>query len=148
MKEIYNLAKSLDEADLTALCKKLNSLLEVRKKAAIEKQRKDAEIQAAAHTAIQGINDILATTGVTLAQLGLVRNVATNAPEKPTRKTSMIQAEKQTYILADGQPQLVFSVTAGRHRKAGTAVAFSQLTSEQQVIARAQVDARNSARTS
>ena len=148
MKEIYKLAKSLDDADLTTLVHKLNSLLETRKKAAIEKQKKDAELQAATQTAIQGINDILSTTGVTLAQLGLVRTTPTDAPEKPARKTTNIKAEKQTYILTDGQPQLVFSVTAGRHRKAGTAVVFSQLTAEQQVIARAQVDARNSARTS
>lgn len=146
MKQIYQLAKSLNDADLSTLVEKLNSLLDNRKKVAIEKDRKDAEMKAAAQTAIQGINEILATTGVTLGQLGLVREVPTDVSLKSARKTTIIKAENQTYILVDGQPQLVFSVTAGRHRKDGTAVEFSQLTPEQQLIAKAAVDARNARR--
>jgi hypothetical protein len=148
MKDIFQLAKSLNDDDLSKLVDKLKALLDKRKQAAIEKEKKNAELKLATESAIQEINDILASKGVTLSQLGLKLDTASDAPVKTERKTSIIKAENQTYIIVDGKPQLVFSITAGKHRKAGTAVSFSDLSADQQVIAKAAVDERNNARGS
>lgn len=147
MKDVYQLAKALNDDDLSKLVSKLKSLLDKRSQAAIEKEKKDAELKQAAKLAAQQITDILAKNGMTLAQLGLIETSVTDAPA-PARKTTVIKAENQTYIIVDGKPQLVFSVTAGRHRKDGTALSFSQLSADQQLIAKAAVDARNNARLS
>lgn len=143
MKEIIKQTKSLSEQQLSTLIKKLSSALERRQlkaKRLEEEQRQQLHVQ---NELMEKIGALAAEKGIPLQQLGFVHPPSLPKPLKQSRSRPIYHAEKQTFTLENGEPQLVFTRKAKELIDQGKAFQFNQLSADQQEIARVATAAYN-----
>lgn len=143
MRDILKSTKSLSDQELKKLIKSLQSLLDKRNKARLQKAYELEARERAAEEVKQKITEIAAEKGVSLEQLGFALGVGSQAATIK-RRVSKMKAEKQWYqIDSEGLPQLLFTRQIKQFKAEGLALSFGELSQEQQTLVRALVDARN-----
>lgn len=144
MKDVLKAAKSLSDKDLKKLIKSLESILDKRNKKRLQDAYALEERQRSAEKVKQEIEKIALNKGITLEQLGYSLEPDALGESTIKRRPSKMNAERQSfYIDETGRPQLLFTRQIKQYKAEGLALKFSELTSEQQALARALVDARN-----
>ncbi|WP_240224636.1 hypothetical protein [Rheinheimera hassiensis] len=135
VKEVFNLAKSLNDSDLQKLIAKLSSLQERRllKKAAHEKAEQEKAEKA--QRAIEHIEQAIKASGLSLTKLGFSSPLST--PDTPNRTSSRkpmhYEPKNQNYAIVDENiVEVLFGRKAGILKREGKAYTFDQLNSKQQ----------------
>ena len=105
-----------------------------------EEQKQQLKVQ---NELMEKINSLAAEKGVSLEQLGYVHQSSLQKPAKQRRGRPVISAENQTFVLKEGEPQLVFTRKAKELLDQGKAYRFNQLSPDQQAMARAATAAYN-----
>ncbi|MAA93751.1 MAG: hypothetical protein CML22_07200 [Rheinheimera sp.] len=143
MQDIIKQSKSLSDEQLSTLIKKLSSQLEKRQLKAKRREEEQKQQLKVQNELMEKINSLAAEKGVSLEQLGYVHQSSLQKPAKQRRGRPVISAENQTFVLKEGEPQLVFTRKAKELLDQGKAYRFNQLSPDQQAMARAATAAYN-----